>query len=149
MVKQVHGDLLNSKENIIVHQVNCLGVMGAGVALAIKRKYPVVYDRYMVACNMMSPEDLLGKIQMIKVDENKYVCNMFSQLKYGKGTKHTDYEAMNICFDKIYRYAKLNNLTVAIPYNIGCGLGGGKWPIVLNIISKRFKDNSIVKIYKL
>ena len=149
MYKSIKGIILKTKEDIIVHQVNCLGAMGAGLALHIKRKYPLSFKKYHDACVAHRPEALLGKTQMLKMEDGKIICNMFSQLKYGKGAKHTDYEAMTICFDKIYRYAKLNGLTVAIPYNIGCGLGGGNWPIVLNIISKRFKDRSIVKIYKL
>lgn len=148
-IEVIHGDILTAKEDIIVHQVNCQGVMGAGLALAIKRKYPNVYDKYKIACNTMQPEDLLGKIQLIKTHDNKMVCNLFGQLNYGRNKVQTDYEAITMCFDKIYRYAKLNNLTVAIPYNIGCGLAGGNWTRVLNIILKRFKDKSIVKLYKI
>lgn len=148
MIEVINANILTAKEDIIVQQVNCMGVMGAGLALAIKKKYPIVYDRYMSLCSIMEPEELLGRVQSIEID-NKTIINMFSQLKYGRGSKHTDYEAMKKCFYKIYLYAKLKGLTVAIPYNIGCGLGGGSWPIVLNIIEKSFKDKSIVKIYKI
>ena len=148
-IEVIYDNILTAKEDIIVHQVNCQGVMGAGLALAIKRKYPEVYDRYKIACSTIEPEDLLGKIQLIKTYDGKIVCNLFGQLNYGRNKVQTDYEAITICFDKIYKYAKLNNLTVAVPYNIGCGLAGGKWTRVLNIILKRFKDKSIVKLYRL
>ena len=36
MITEKRGDLLNAKENIIAHQVNCKGVMGAGIAKLIK-----------------------------------------------------------------------------------------------------------------
>ncbi|WP_411668007.1 hypothetical protein [Bacillus subtilis] len=39
MIKIIQGDLLEAKENIIAHQVNCKGVMGSGIALQIKKKY--------------------------------------------------------------------------------------------------------------
>lgn len=149
MIETIHADILTAKEDIIVHQVNCQGTMGAGLALAIKNKYPLCYKMYRKACSDNKPNDLLGKIQILKMPDGKIIINMFSQLNYGRNTRQTNYEVMTKCFDKIYKYAKINNLTVAIPYRIGCGLGGGSWPIVLNIISKRFKDTSIVKFYKM
>lgn len=149
MIEVIHANILTAKEDIIVQQVNCRGVMGAGLALAIRKKYPEVYDKYMIACNTVNPEDLLGKVQKVITYDNKIIINMFSQLNYGRGSVQTDYEAMRKCLYKIYLYAKLNKLTVAIPYNIGCGLAGGTWAKVLNIIDKTFKDKSIIKLYKI
>lgn len=149
MIETIHADILTAKEDIIVHQVNCQGTMGAGLALAIKNKYPLCYKMYRKACADNKPNDLLGKIQILKMPDGKIIINMFSQLNYGRHTRQTNYEIMTQCFDKIYKYAKLNGLTVAVPYRIGCGLGGGSWPIVLNIITKRFKDTSIIKFYKM
>lgn len=148
-IEVINANILTAKEDIIVQQVNCQGVMGAGLALAIKKKYPMVYTKYMAVCNNANPNDLLGRVQSVHTTDHKIIINMFSQLNYGRGKKQTDYEAMKRCFYKIYLYAKLNNLTVAIPYNIGCGLAGGNWTVVLNIILKTFKDKSIVKLYKI
>ena len=46
MITVINGDLLSSQEDYICHQVNCMGVMGAGVALQIKKVYPDVYNQY-------------------------------------------------------------------------------------------------------
>jgi len=43
--------------------------------------------------------------------------------------------------------AKKNNLSIAIPYGIGCGLAGGKWDIVYDIIEEVFNDYDVV-IYR-
>jgi len=40
------GDILKVKSGFIVHQVNCQKVMGGGLALAIRKKWPIVYERY-------------------------------------------------------------------------------------------------------
>lgn len=149
MIEIINADILKAKEDIIVHQVNCQGVMGAGLALAIKNKYPLCYKKYREACVTNNPEDLLGKIQILKMPDGKIIINMFSQLKYGRNSRQTNYDVMMTCLDKVYKYAKINNLTVAIPYRIGCGLGGGSWPIVSSIIKNRFKDKSIIKFYKI
>lgn len=46
IIKLVQGNILDAPENIIVHQVNCKGVMGAGLALQIKSKYPKAFTEY-------------------------------------------------------------------------------------------------------
>ena len=44
-VKEVKGDLLSSDVKIRCHQVNCRGVMGAGLALQVKQKYPEAFEQ--------------------------------------------------------------------------------------------------------
>lgn len=51
MIKIVKGDILQASEDIIGHQVNCQGVMGAGLAKQIRNKYPHVYDEYRKLCS--------------------------------------------------------------------------------------------------
>jgi O-acetyl-ADP-ribose deacetylase (regulator of RNase III) len=134
-------DILQAKENIIVHQVNELGVMGAGLALQIKNKYPEVYTKYKAVAN----KECLGKIQMIKIGENKYICNMFSQRGISRTHKTTDYELMELCMSKLSKYSKEKNLTIAIPYKIGCGLAGGDWNTVTKIIEKHIPNAVVYK----
>ena len=45
-MKIIKGDLLNETTGLIAHGVNCQGVMGKGIALAIKKKYPQVFIDY-------------------------------------------------------------------------------------------------------
>ena len=47
MIKIIDGNLFDSKANFIVHQTNCLGVMGAGVALQVAEKFPHVEKEYL------------------------------------------------------------------------------------------------------
>ena len=145
-MKIINGDILESNCNIICHQVNCRGVMGKGLAKQIKYKYPNVYNKYVSYCNQ---NNILGTVLYVYIGNGQYIANLFGQNDYGMNTRKTDYNALEKCFQTIANHAREKHLSVAIPYNIGCGLGGGNWPIVLNIISKRFKDRSIVKIYKL
>lgn len=135
------ADILKATENIIVHQVNELGVMGAGLALQIKNKYPKVYAKYKEVAN----KDCLGKIQLIKINDNQYICNMFSQRGISRTHRTTDYELFKQCIDTLAKYAHDNNLTVAIPYKIGCGLAGGDWEIVEHIIRIKLPDAVIYK----
>ena len=46
MIKTVIGDILDSTKDCICQQVNCHGVMGAGLAEAIAKKWPLVKSLY-------------------------------------------------------------------------------------------------------
>lgn len=150
MIKEVKGDLLQATENIIGHQVNCQGVMGLGLAAKIKNKYPIVFKRYRQLVNMYNSNKkiLLGTAQIIKVDENKYVANLFGQFYYGRGKRHTDYKSLYQALETLKQKAKKHNLTVALPYGLGCGLAGGNWNIVKGLINKTFEDYEVT-IYKI
>lgn len=142
MVKIIKGDLLKSQSEIIAHQVNCLGVMGSGVAKQIREKYPEVYDEYIEFCVDYSDKSLLGMTQAIKTTNGRIVVNLFGQNDYGRdGKQYTDIDALRQCFNSLYTYALRNDIkTIAMPYKIGCGLGGGDWEEVLTLILSVFKD---------
>src|SRR5258705_81628 len=89
------GNILDATENIIIHQVNCEGVMGAGLAKQLRNKWPIIYTEYKKLCDENRIKFmLLGKVQYIKVDEKKYVANMFSQLGIGTDKIQTIYSDM-------------------------------------------------------
>lgn len=52
------------------------------------------------------------------------------------------------CLETVKEFAKINKLSVAIPYGIGCGIANGDWNIVSKIIENVFSDYGIT-IYKL
>lgn len=142
-IKFCNGDLLNSNANIIAHQVNARGVMGSGVALAVKTKYPEVFQSYRKFFEEGKLK--LGKVDFAKTNDGKIVANMCGQDRYGRdGKQYTDYEALEKCFDKTARYMKEKNLdSIAFPFKLGCGLGGGDWNIVFAMIKEYFKDFNI------
>lgn len=57
MIKYVEGDFFDYDTDIRINTVNCVGVMGAGVALAFKNKYPDMYKEYVSVCknNQIEP----------------------------------------------------------------------------------------------
>ena len=61
-VSIIQGDVLKTSAKYICHQVNTFGVMGAGVALQIKKNYPHVYLEYNKFCSYHTPEELYGKV---------------------------------------------------------------------------------------
>lgn len=152
MIKIVEGNILNATEDIICQQVNCQGVMGAGLAKQIRNKYPEVYPSYKKFCEGCKDNNkrtLLGEIQAINVSDGKVIANLFGQFSYGRDKQYTDYKALKECLEGILKLASMfnDNDSIAIPYEIGCGLAGGSWGIVYKIIEDVFKDYKVT-IYK-
>jgi O-acetyl-ADP-ribose deacetylase (regulator of RNase III) len=143
----VEGDLLQAPENIIGHQVNCMGVMGSGVAKQIRNQYPEAYKQYRLASKGIE-RFLLGTCQLVKISDGKYIANLFGQNKYGKVGVFTEYTALRFSLENLAEISKRRNLSVALPYKIGCDRGGGDWTVVFNMIEDIFEDTDVV-LYKL
>lgn len=145
----ISGDILKSDVDIICHQVNCVGVMGAGLAKQIREKYPEVYQEYTKYCNQaIKPQYILGDVLLSKCKDGKVVANLFGQVHYGAWERQTDYKALGEAFTKTATAVSKLDKTVGLPYKIGCGLAGGNWDIVQDMIVRIFKDCDY-RIYKL
>lgn len=149
----IEDDLLNANADFICHQVNCQGKMGSGVAKAIRKKYPQVYEQYKQFCGMNTVEQLLGFSQYVKVSDivdNRpyYVVNMFAQNNYGYDRKqYTSIEAFKKCLESINSHCI--GYTVAFPWMIGCVRGGADWNVVLPMILETLTDVKEIIFYKL
>lgn len=132
-VNQKTIDIFDSDYDMIVNQTNCRGVMGAGLALQIKKKYPEIYERYLL--DFRQGKLKLGYVAIYKTKDNKYIACMCAQDYYGRNQRQTDYEAFEFCYRKVLQIANSMNIRrISIPGYIGCGLAGGNWNIVSNII---------------
>ena len=150
MVRVVEGNLLDAKEDIIAHQVNCQGVMGSGVALCVKRKHPHVFEQYKAVCQKAKRDkvQLLGRTQFVYLKTGQVVANMFAQVNFGTKQQQTDYVALRKCFEEVAAKAKKWNASVAMPYMVGCGRGGGNWRVVSAMIEECFEGVDVV-LYRL
>lgn len=157
MIIEIKGDITTAKSGLILQCVNCKGVMGSGVALAIKTKWPVVEKKYHEFCEkppglMVSREmDLLGRVNAVTIkygyvgDTGLQVLNCFGQLTYGRsGAKHLKYDALDTCLKWILHSYGGGVIPVHFPL-IGCGLAGGHWPVVREIIEHRLPDDLFLK----
>lgn len=146
VIKIIHKDLLKSTCNFIVHQVNCQGTMGKGIALQIAKQFPYATHWYKnkVALAKEKNISLLGQIQVISITgkDRQYLVNLFGQNYYGKGVQ-TDLTALRQGLLKVRALAEPSGLSVALPYNLGCGLGGEKWENVYPIIEDIFGNTNI------
>ena len=150
---------------IMTHGTNCLGRMGSGIAPLIKQKYPEAYEVYRNQYN--SPTGLtLGQITYCTPKMSVYpflVVNSNIQHKY-RGYKNPDgtiepydkvfcdYDAMQSCFKQINDIAIMlvDQFPVEVNFPlIGCGLAGGDWNIVSQIIDDKLDDRISKILWKL
>lgn len=147
MIQEFEGNISSTSAEIIAHQVNCQGVMGAGLAKQIKDKFPEVYEAYHECClNYNRDKNLLLGSVLYQPVKNKRLCiaNLFAQDKFGRGCQ-TDYEALKKCFEQIERDSRSKYFKIAIPFKIGCGLAGGDWEgVVYPMIKDIFSQSPVV-----
>jgi len=128
MIKFTQGDLLNSDAEAIVNTVNCVGIMGRGIALQFKKMYPANFKAYAAACD--AGEVIPGKMFVFETGEMtnpKYIINFPTKKHWRGNSKLEDIESgLKALRDEIVRRGIKS---VAIP-PLGSGLGGLPWPAV-------------------
>lgn len=151
MIHNISGDaLIACKGGILCHQTNYFGVMGAGIAAAIRTRLLSRddYMQYVDICRKCG-RDNLGAVQFLFVSNGTVVANCFSQddklniYPKGKIAPLTDYNAIRMCMEVMKSNAERWNKSVYIPYKYGCGIAGGDWNKVQEIINDVFKDSTI------
>jgi O-acetyl-ADP-ribose deacetylase (regulator of RNase III) len=147
----IEKDILTVDVGLIIHQCNCRGAFGKGLALSIKNKFPVVHKRYLEICqdHINSGEDvqLLGNFQIVPVKDNPplRVVNAFTQYDYGSdGRCYTNYKAILEVFRKL-KIVNTKNLPAYIPFGYGSGLGGGDWNVVMSTIESVYPEIIVCK----
>jgi len=150
-VEIIKGDLLDAFDrgevDIIGHVVNCQSVMGSGIALAIKNRYPNVYKRYLDSFPEALKEGVTKDLMLGHVEVIDGVANMYAQFKYGADKRHLNYGAISQCLSSLAMYGDKSYI-FGFPYKMGCDRAGGDWSVVLEMIEYYFNDVR-VKIYEL
>lgn len=129
-IEYITGDLLLTDVKHIIHGCNSRGVMGSGVAKAIRNKYPQAYRDYNDKYNNYGLE--LGTIVVSVQDDGKVIHNAITQQDYGrdKDRVYVSYWAIANAFRHIESWGIKE---IALP-KIGSGLGGGNWSVISQII---------------
>lgn len=135
MIKFESRDITSVERGIIVQGCNAQGVMGSGVAKAIRAKWPGVFADYKKLCDSVdTPADLLGEVSLYSVpDLNLYVINGITQERYGTDKKvYASVPAIrSVLIWAVVESAGLfpdQAIDIYLP-RIGCGLGGLQWDL--------------------
>ena len=141
----VQGNLLKQDDvDAIVNTVNCVGVMGKGIALQFKNKWPSNYQQYEIACK----NKLVKTGRMFVYDSGglvkpNFIIN-FPTKDHWRGNSKLEYvqDGLNDLIDQIKH---LNIKSIAIP-PLGCGNGGLDWKEVKPLIENAFNNLPDVEV---
>jgi len=136
-IKEIKGDLLAADVKIRCHQVNCKGVMGAGIAKQVKEQYPEAFKQYKELCDQFG-SSLLGHTQFVVCHDGTIIANMFAQDDYRGAGPKTNMEALDECLSQVATFAWRVGASVGFPKLLGCGLAGGNWDEVCKLIANYF-----------
>jgi len=121
------GNLFNTDAKIIGHGVNVDGLMGAGIAVQFRIRYPKNYQNYKQDClnKLLVPGSMNGMIE-----DGKAVFNFASQDRPGAHAQYkwlfgSLYDGLTF-MSKNQGFVSTYGDTIAIP-EIGCGIGGLQW----------------------
>ena len=142
MINYHKGNLLDVKRGVIIHGCNAQGVMGAGVALAVKNKYPGAFEQYREECeeNFGSPY-FLGSSVVYFANDDLHIVNLITQNFCGSGKRQVNYGAIAEGFADLNEYYP-KNWVFHFP-KIGAGLGGGDWEVISEIIEHLCTQRSL------
>lgn len=142
MIINQNINIFECSAQAIIHQANCQNTMGSGIARFIRERYPETYE---VDCKTVAGDiGKLGTFSWVKAHDGKYIYNCYSQFRYGRDTRYTDYEAIYTGLSSIEEHAKMQGLTsLSLPYGMGCVQAGGSWHVVRAIIEDIFDQNNI------
>lgn len=131
------GDLLKQQDvDAIVNTVNCVGVMGKGIALQFKKKWPANFKAYATACK--AGEIRLGKMFIFDLGAlatPRYIIN-FPTKAHWRNTSNLKDIAAGLQ-DLVQQIKNLDIRSIAMP-PLGCGNGGLSWSDVRPVIEQYF-----------
>lgn len=145
MIEFVSGDFFEYDADIMVNTVNCVGVMGAGVALAFKKRFPEMFDDYVKKCRSgtIRPGFPSVWIQKDMISKEVEIVN-FPTKDNWKNPSEYHYIDDGLKWLSTYLEDK-NGKVVTLPA-LGCGHGGLDWSRVRSMISDRLQS-SPARIY--
>lgn len=137
------GNIFTSKCQTLVNTINCVGVMGAGIALEFRLRYPEMFDRYVELCDQKALD--IGKLWIYK-STSKWILN-FPTKKSWKSPSKLEYLEQGLQkFIGTYQEKRISS--IAFPL-LGARHGGIPQEISLEIMQRYLKNCSIpIEIYQ-
>ncbi|BBO66307.1 hypothetical protein DSCA_02370 [Desulfosarcina alkanivorans] len=138
MIRYAQGDIFDTPADIRINTVNCVGVMGAGVALAFKNRYPEMFKKYAKACK--AGEVRPGKPHVWEKSEFDEVVTVVNLPTKDHWRQPSEYEYVEKGLRWLREFVeKHGEVRVALPA-LGCGHGGLDWLRVQKMIEAALGD---------
>lgn len=145
MIERKTGNILTEDTEAVVNTVNCVGVMGRGIALQFKNAFPANFKQYAAACKRAEVQP--GRMFVFEtkgLTNPRYIIN-FPTKRHWKGkSRIEDIDAGLAALALEIQTRQIRS--IAIP-PLGCGLGGLDWSLVrprIEAMLERFSEVRIV-----
>src|SRR6266498_770968 len=143
MFKALIGDLFETKAQTRVNTVNCVGVMGKGVALEFRKRFPAMFEDYLARCQR--GEVRLGKPYLYRDSSGVRIVN-FPTKQHWRSPSHLADIGRGLDYFLAHA-AEWEIRSVAFP-PLGCGNGGLEWPEVGPLLYAKLRDAEFdVEVY--
>lgn len=143
MVKVIIGDIFKSKAQTLVNTVNCVGIMGKGLALEFKKRFPDMFEDYSAQCKRGEVE--LGKPYLYKRLAPPWILLFPTKQDWRSVSRLSDIEAGLRYLQS--KYKEWGITSIAVP-PLGCGLGELEWDIVGRTLYRHLEKLEIpVELY--
>lgn len=145
MIKFTQGDILRADVEAIVNTVNCVGVMGRGIALQFKKAYPANFTAYLEACNNKQVQP--GKMFVFDTQQlanPRFIINFPTKRHWKGASRIEDIESGLEALVSTIQEKQIKS--IAIP-PLGAGLGGLDWMLVRQKIEKYLVNLDDVNIF--
>jgi len=136
MIEFKTGDILTEDAEALVNTVNCVGIMGRGVALKFKEAFPENFKAYALACRRQ--EVLPGRMFVFETGQltnPRYIINFPTKRHWRGKARIEDIDKGLEALVAQVRSRRIRSL--AIP-PLGAGLGGLDWAVVRPNIERAF-----------
>jgi O-acetyl-ADP-ribose deacetylase (regulator of RNase III) len=144
MIRYTSGNLLDAEVDALVNTVNCVGVMGKGIALQFRQAWPENYEEYRRACE--HEEVRPGRMFIYETGrlvKPRFIIN-FPSKKHWKGKSKIEDVASGL--DALVQDIRGRGIrSIALP-PLGCGNGGLDWGVVRNLIENKLRDLGDVEV---
>jgi len=144
MIDYKRGDILREDVEALVNTVNCVGIMGRGIALQFKNAFPENFKTYAAACdrNEVQPGRMLV-FETDRLTNPKYIINFPTKRHWRGKSRIEDIDAGLVALVNEIRSRNIHS--IAIP-PLGSGLGGLDWSTVRPRIENSLRSLNDVRI---
>ena len=141
MITVLKGDILKTECQVLVNPVNCVGIMGAGLAKKIKEIFPKTFEDYVLACKyeQIKPGVIKWHSSFDSKSPIRYIVSFPTKDHWRDKSNLIDIRSALKELKATLAKCRRSIFSVAIPA-LGCGLGGLQWMDVKGLIEHELKD---------
>jgi O-acetyl-ADP-ribose deacetylase (regulator of RNase III) len=152
-----HGNILDDDSDAIVIPVNCVGVMGKGLALAAKKRWPELALRHKADCAMpgrhrLEPGEIRGSTLVLNPGEERRMVWFAATKDHWRAPSRIEWveecckNLANFYSGGVSDYYRRQGVPMLAVPALGCGCGELSWADVLPIMERHFADID-VRVY--